>query len=228
MKIRTKIDSAIGSCPAGVGEGFQVLGLGLSPECRERLVAAFPQCVLYDPNVARRGGTSELCGRMGGHVVIFLYMPAMLAHMRVRTSTVFNQQAVKVVGIHRHWTSALYDEAMEYEFSGALNEASSVETYRNAARAVHEGELWYPRGYLSRRLLNAVASSDPLSEREGEIMRLLAGGETNQAIGEKLFVSRETVRWHLRAIYTKLGMSGRGAVERYARKLGEAEAEWFA
>jgi DNA-binding CsgD family transcriptional regulator len=53
----------------------------------------------------------------------------------------------------------------------------------------------------------------PLSEREQEVMALLALGHTNKQIAGSLFVSPETVKTHLVHVYRKLGVSTRaGAV----------------
>jgi DNA-binding CsgD family transcriptional regulator len=51
-----------------------------------------------------------------------------------------------------------------------------------------------------------------LTAREHEILQGVADGATNQEIAENLFVTRETVRWHLRAVYNKLGVHSRDAV----------------
>jgi len=50
-----------------------------------------------------------------------------------------------------------------------------------------------------------------LSARELEVLRLIAGGMTNKAIGAKLFVSERTVDRHVSNIFTKLGVSSRAA-----------------
>jgi LuxR family maltose regulon positive regulatory protein len=50
---------------------------------------------------------------------------------------------------------------------------------------------------------------DPLSERELEVLHLIAEGLKNQAIADKLFISLHTVKIHARRIYAKLGVSRR-------------------
>jgi LuxR family maltose regulon positive regulatory protein len=49
----------------------------------------------------------------------------------------------------------------------------------------------------------------PLSERELEILRLIAGGLSNQEIAEKLVVTLETVKWHVKNVYRKLDVGSR-------------------
>jgi DNA-binding CsgD family transcriptional regulator len=55
-----------------------------------------------------------------------------------------------------------------------------------------------------------------LTEREVEVLRLVAQGLTNRAIAERLVISSRTVNAHLNAIYGKLGVSNRSAATRYA------------
>ncbi|HSL65409.1 MAG TPA: response regulator transcription factor [Gaiellaceae bacterium] len=55
-----------------------------------------------------------------------------------------------------------------------------------------------------------------LSERELTILRAVARGLTNKDIGRELWVSEQTVKFHLRNIYRKLGLSSRTEAARYA------------
>lgn len=78
--------------------------------------------------------------------------------------------------------------------------------------------------------LLAVASADPgprasapalrrpdrLTDREAEILGLLADGATNAAIAETLFLSPGTVHWYTVKIYQKLGVRGRAEAAAYA------------
>ena len=61
---------------------------------------------------------------------------------------------------------------------------------------------------------------EPLSERELEVLRLIAEGLTNQEIGERLFLSLNTIKAHTRNIYGKLGIHSRAQAIARARALG--------
>lgn len=61
---------------------------------------------------------------------------------------------------------------------------------------------------------------DEFKERELEILALMAAGHTNVAIGERLFITKETVRWYNKQIYSKLGTSRRTEAIAKARRLG--------
>jgi len=61
---------------------------------------------------------------------------------------------------------------------------------------------------------------EPLSERELEILQLIAGGLSNQEIGSQLYLSLNTVKAHTRNIYGKLGVNSRTQATARARALG--------
>jgi len=58
---------------------------------------------------------------------------------------------------------------------------------------------------------------EKLSERELELLQLIADGLHNQDIAAKLVVTAETVKWHLKNIYRKLGVASRTEAIREAR-----------
>jgi LuxR family transcriptional regulator, maltose regulon positive regulatory protein len=61
---------------------------------------------------------------------------------------------------------------------------------------------------------------EPLSDRELEVLRLVASGATNQEIGQRLFVSVNTVKKHTGNIFSKLGVNNRTQALAVARELG--------
>jgi len=73
---------------------------------------------------------------------------------------------------------------------------------------------------LSTSSLSNSQIIDSLSSRELEVLKLLAIGLSNKDIGVKLFISLGTVKWHVKNIYSKLGVASRTQAVAYAQKLG--------
>jgi ATP/maltotriose-dependent transcriptional regulator MalT len=81
-------------------------------------------------------------------------------------------------------------------------------------------------GIKSKQVVFSKAQMDqseliePLSEREIDVLRLIAGGLTNQKIAARLFLSPNTVKAHVRNIFGKLGINNRTQAAIKARELG--------
>src|SRR5919201_564964 len=71
------------------------------------------------------------------------------------------------------------------------------------------------------RPARAAAEADPLSEREREVLRLLALGHTNQEIAKMLYISVRTAETHRAHIMQKLRLSSRAELVRHALSRGQ-------
>jgi len=69
----------------------------------------------------------------------------------------------------------------------------------------------------------AAADSDPLSEREHEVLKLLALGHTNQEIAKRLYISVRTAETHRAHIMRKLALTTRAELVRYAIEHGQLD-----
>ena len=106
-------------------------------------------------------------------------------------------------------------EALQAGAQGFLLKRAAPDAVVSAILTVHQGDsLLYPDAV--RRLVASAAPAAPtkpglpmLSEREGEVLRLIARGLSNAEIAGELFVTVETVKTHVTSILGKLGVRDR-------------------
>ena len=108
--------------------------------------------------------------------------------------------------------------------SGYLLKAAPEEELLAGVRAVAAGEVALAPS-VSRLLVRRAAAPTPpsapaLSPRELEVLALVAGGLSNRAIGERLFVGEATVKTHLLHAFAKLGVDDRTRAVTRAMELG--------
>jgi two-component system response regulator NreC len=109
-----------------------------------------------------------------------------------------------------------------------LKEAADAELVQAVREVAGGGRYVHPA--LGARLAQAEveaakrAAEDPLSEREREVLRLLALGHTNQEIAKQLYISVRTAETHRAHIMQKLGLSTRAELVRYALDQGLIQA----
>jgi two-component system response regulator NreC len=120
-------------------------------------------------------------------------------------------------------------EAFEAGASGyVLKEAADAELVAAIREVSGGGRYVHPA--LGARLVAAEtaerrrAEEDPLSDREREVLRLLALGHTNQEIAKELYISVRTAETHRAHIMQKLRLSSRAELVRYALSQGLLES----
>ncbi len=118
--------------------------------------------------------------------------------------------------------------AMRAGARGYLLKGAEPEETVRAIRAVGAGEAIFSPA-IARRLMQYFGAPPPaasprafpeLTEREREVLRLLAQGLTNAAIAERLYISPKTVRNHVSCIFQKLQVAGRAEAIVRARSAG--------
>jgi two-component system response regulator NreC len=121
-------------------------------------------------------------------------------------------------------------EAFKAGASGyVLKEAVDAEVVAAVREVARGGRYVNPE--LGARLVAAEtdaqrrAEEDPLSEREREVLRLLALGHTNQEIAKELFISVRTAETHRAHIMQKLRLTTRAELVRYAMTQGLLDEE---
>lgn len=114
--------------------------------------------------------------------------------------------------------------AMRLGARGVVLKQSASDLLVKSIRKVNEGEIWLDNR-MTAEVIDAFKKSSEsgqrrekplLSDREKEIVQLVAQGFRNREIGEKLFISEQTVKNHLHNIFDKLGVSDRLELALYA------------
>jgi DNA-binding NarL/FixJ family response regulator len=90
---------------------------------------------------------------------------------------------------------------------GYLLKSSPVAELADAVRAVHRGKKQIPRDVAA--LLAEHLGEEPLTSREKVVLEHVGGGNRNRDIAERLFISEETVKVHVKHIMEKLGAADR-------------------
>jgi two-component system, NarL family, nitrate/nitrite response regulator NarL len=123
-------------------------------------------------------------------------------------------------------------EAMKIGCRGIISKSATISLIEKSIQKVHAGEIWLDshttaaviRQFSSPSDFPAVHASNgkstreraQLSQREREIIILIAQGYKNKEIAEKMFITEQTVKNHLHNVFDKLGVSDRLELALYA------------
>jgi DNA-binding NarL/FixJ family response regulator len=122
--------------------------------------------------------------------------------------------------------------AVEAGVMGVVFKTQSPEVLIKAIEKVNYGEVWLERSMIANVLSNLSHNKNhvrknsdeenisQLSNREKEVIQLIAQGYKNKRISAQLCISETTVRHHLTSIYSKLGVSDRLELLIFAHRFG--------
>jgi two-component system, NarL family, response regulator NreC len=145
--------------------------------------------------------------------------------LEVLPTLLHEQPEVKVLLLSMQDDPRYVREAFEAGAKGyVLKEAADADVVAAIREVADGGHYVHPE--LGARLVAAEseerkrAEEDPLSDREHEVLRLLALGHTNQEIAKELYISVRTAETHRAHIMQKLRLSTRAELVRYALEQG--------
>lgn len=138
------------------------------------------------------------------------------------------QPGVRVVMLTMNEDDETVLSAIRAGASGYLLKGSGADEVQNAIRAAASGGMVFGAAlagrvasYFSGALAQPAEEPFPeLTERERDVLRLLASGRSNDAIAAELYVSNKTVRNAVSGIYAKLHAAGRAEAIIKAREAG--------
>jgi DNA-binding NarL/FixJ family response regulator len=135
---------------------------------------------------------------------------------------------VEVLGLTMHEEHSYVFELLKAGAAGYVLKRAASEDLVNAVRAAHKGQAFlYPsvtkmvvQDFLQRAAAADKQNLDGLTDREREVLTLIAEGMTNQQIAGKLYISIKTVQTHRAHILEKLNLHDRTELVRYAIRKG--------
>jgi len=168
-------------------------------ECVLMMAKVKPDILLLDLNMPDKDGLT---------VLEELNFDSLPTQVIVLTATEDDREAVR---------------AMRLGARGIVLKQSASDLLVKSIRRVYRGEIWLDNR-ITADVMKAFARSSEggakrdklLSDRESQVMRLVAQGQRNKEIGQNLFISEQTVKNHVHNIFDKLGVSDRLELALYA------------
>ena len=115
-------------------------------------------------------------------------------------------------------------EAIRAGASAYLPKEARTEVLLRTIRGAATGQVALP-SQAAARLVGAVGRHDGISEREAEVMRLVARGQANKQIARELGIAQSTVKSHIGSLLSKLGLLSRTQLALYAARTGLVSLE---
>jgi DNA-binding NarL/FixJ family response regulator len=194
----------------GLLPGIEVVGSAADGGQAERLVAEHePDVVLMDLRMPRVDGVE--------------------ATRRIKAT----HPAVQIVVLTTYSDDESVFAALQAGARGYLTKDAGAEEIARAINAVRGGAAQLDPS-VQRRLVDALASGtqpsrrrrdglpDGLTQREAEVLTLIADGKSNAEIARALFISEATVKTHINNLFAKAGLRDRAQAVTYAYRKGLA------
>jgi two-component system response regulator NreC len=190
--VRAGLKALVEADPRGhvVGE------CGTLTQLRTVVSATSPDLIVLDIALGRENGLDAIPGLLAG------------------------QPAPRIVVLTMHEDLAFAREALGRGVHGyLLKDAAAGELIRAIEVVMDGGTYLHPQ--LGAQMARHVPTpAERLTERERDVLRLLARGHTNAEIAQELFISLRTVETHRAGLRTRLGVHNRAELVDAARKLG--------
>jgi DNA-binding NarL/FixJ family response regulator len=152
-------------------------------EAVERFVSLRPDVTLMDLQMPRLGGVEAIAAIRG------------------------EQPSARILVLTTYGGDVHAERALKAGAMGFLLKSTLHRELVDAIRAVHAGRRYVPSAIADEIL--AHMGDDRLSERELEVLRLVADGQCNKGVARALAISAQTVKAHLKSIFAKLDVADR-------------------
>ncbi|GAB3966634.1 response regulator transcription factor [Actinoallomurus acanthiterrae] len=196
----------------GLLPGIEVVGSAADGEEALRLVDEHvPEVVLMDLRMPRVDGVE--------------------ASRRIKAA----HPSVQIVVLTTYSDDESVFAALQAGARGYLTKDAGADEIARAIEAVRDGDAQLDPS-VQRRLVDALASGgqpprrrkgdlpDGLTQREAEVLMLIAEGKSNAEIAQELFISEATVKTHINNLFAKAGLRDRAQAVTYAYRKGLASS----
>lgn len=190
--------------------GLDAIARSVFPEARVRTAASCEEAL----EIARSADAPDL-------VLLDLSLPGCAGTMaleRFRQA----QPSTRVVVVSSSEERELVLAALEEGAAGYIPNTSKPEIFIAALRLVAAGGVYVPPQALRAEVPAAVVyqRKAELTERQRDVLRLIAKGMGNKEIARHLRIAKDTVKQHAKAVYAALGVAGRAQAARAAEARG--------
>jgi DNA-binding NarL/FixJ family response regulator len=133
-------------------------------------------------------------------------------------------KSIKVVILSASNSPAEIQSALSRGANGFILKSVNPIDLPSALRQIHEGTVFHA-GMEGAAPAESAAASVGLTDREVTLVRALARGLSNKQISQELWITEQTVKFHLSNIYRKLDVSNRTGAVRWAHEHGLSAEE---
>ena len=133
---------------------------------------------------------------------------------------------IKVVMLSASTSQELVDAALRRGASAYISKSVDPTDLPSTLRQAIEGNV-FSAATLVEGAEQTGAKAAGLTERETAILKALARGLSNEEIAKELWITQQTVKFHLTNVYRKLGVKNRTEATRYAYQQGLVESPLF-
>lgn len=192
----------------------------------ERAIREWPELELVASSSDGREALERINQLEPDVAVVDVRMPG-LDGLKIVAAAKRDGLRTKVVLLTGYEDSAAAYTALAQGAAGYVSKASDHTELCEAIVTAGRGETviapQFAAGIASEIQLRESSDRPTLTEREGEVLKLLAEGRTAQKIGDELQLSEATVKTHLHNLYEKLSVSDRAAAVATAMRWGLLE-----
>lgn len=126
--------------------------------------------------------------------------------------------STEIILLYDQISSAFINPIIEYRINGVIQTGTNPELLIKAINTVCTGEIWLPHSLITnafkvcfkqKEIFNSSSSQPLITASEERILKLLTSGLSNKQIAQKLAVSPETIKKHLKSLFAKIGVHTR-------------------